>query len=95
MSHVSYIYVNTDPLRSGLLYGSSLVWYNVLNATASLLLSNPPYNFASSDVGLMYLGPLCGAALGYVTAPTIPKITSTNQTVVSMLDTLEIVSHYG
>lgn len=27
-------------------YGGSLIWYSVLNATASLVLSAPPYNFS-------------------------------------------------
>lgn len=27
-------------------YGGSLIWYSVLNATASLILSAPPYNFS-------------------------------------------------
>ena len=30
----------------GFNYGASLVWYNVLNATSSLILSGAPYNFA-------------------------------------------------
>lgn len=30
----------------GFNYGASLIWYNVLNATASLILSGAPYNFA-------------------------------------------------
>jgi hypothetical protein len=47
-------------LWSGFAYGASLVWYNVLNATASSLLSAPPYNFSASMVGLSYLGPLIG-----------------------------------
>jgi hypothetical protein len=50
-------------LWSGFAYGASLVWYNVLNATASLILTGVPYEFRASFVGLMYLAPLCGAAL--------------------------------
>lgn len=42
---------------SGFLYGSSLVWFNVLNATASLILSSPPYNFGTISVGLSYFSP--------------------------------------
>ncbi|GMK54262.1 hypothetical protein CspeluHIS016_0108480 [Cutaneotrichosporon spelunceum] len=49
-------------LWSGLLYGSSLVWYNVLNATASMILTEK-YNFSASMVGLFYLGPTVGACL--------------------------------
>ncbi|BEJ15009.1 hypothetical protein CspHIS471_0407760 [Cutaneotrichosporon sp. HIS471] len=51
---------------SGLLYGSSLVWYNVLNATASMLWTQN-YGFSASKVGLSYLAPTLGAilAIGY------------------------------
>ncbi|BEJ11927.1 hypothetical protein CspHIS471_0203870 [Cutaneotrichosporon sp. HIS471] len=49
-------------LWSGLLYGCSLVWYNVLNATASMILTNN-YGFSASMVGLFYLGPTIGACL--------------------------------
>ncbi|TGO47311.1 hypothetical protein BOTNAR_0532g00040 [Botryotinia narcissicola] len=48
---------------AGFAYGSSLVWFNVLNATASLVLSAPPYNFSASMVGLSYLGPALGAVV--------------------------------
>ncbi|KAL1404973.1 hypothetical protein Q8F55_008586 [Vanrija albida] len=47
---------------SGFLYGSSLIWYNVLNATASLIFTDV-YNFRASAVGLTYLGPTLGAVL--------------------------------
>lgn len=39
------------------------MWFNVLNATASLILSAPPYNFSASMVGLSYLGPALGAII--------------------------------
>jgi len=48
---------------AGFSYGSNLVWFNVLNATASLILSAPPYNFSSSIVGLSYVSPLIGVAV--------------------------------
>lgn len=48
---------------AGFLYGTCLSWYNVLNATASSVLSSPPYNFSSGLVGTAYLSPLIGAAL--------------------------------
>ncbi|SCU89875.1 LADA_0F00254g1_1 [Lachancea dasiensis] len=44
-------------LWAGFLYGSSLVWFNVLNATAALILSESPYNFSSSTIGVAYLSP--------------------------------------
>ncbi|KAG1843335.1 major facilitator superfamily domain-containing protein [Suillus subalutaceus] len=49
---------------AGFQYGTCLVWYNVLNATCSLILSEQPYNFRASFVGLTYLGPLIGMFLG-------------------------------
>lgn len=51
-------------LYAGFSYGSNLVWFNVLNGTASLILSQKPYVFSSSMVGLAYLSPLLGATLG-------------------------------
>lgn len=44
-------------LWAGFLYGSSLVWFNLLNATAGLILTGAPYNFSASQVGLAYLSP--------------------------------------
>ena len=49
---------------AGFSYGSSLVWFNVLNGTASLILSGKPYEFSSSVVGLAYISPLIGMILG-------------------------------
>jgi len=48
------------PVFAGFLYGSSLIWFNVMNATASTIFSAPPYNFASSIVGLTYISPMLG-----------------------------------
>ncbi|KIV83248.1 hypothetical protein PV11_05293 [Exophiala sideris] len=53
---------------AGFSYGSYLIWFNVLNATASLILSAPPYNFSSSMVGLSYVSTCLGVCVGsYVT----------------------------
>ena len=49
---------------SGFCYGSNLIWFNVLNGTASLILSKAPYGFSSSIVGLCYFSPLIGVVLG-------------------------------
>ena len=49
---------------SGFSYGSNLIWFNVLNGTASLILSKNPYGFSSSIVGLCYFSPLIGVVLG-------------------------------
>ena len=48
---------------AGFSYGSSLVWFNVLNGTASLILSGKPYDFSTSIVGLAYVSPLIGMTL--------------------------------
>lgn len=53
---------------AGFLYGTNLSWYNVLNATMSLILAAKPYNFKASMVGTAYLAPLIGAALACVFA---------------------------
>jgi hypothetical protein len=44
-------------------YGTCLSWYNVLNATASSVLSGAPYHFSSGLVGTAYLSPVIGAGL--------------------------------
>ena len=49
---------------SGFSYGSYLIWFNVLNGTASVILSAPPYNFSSSMVGLSYLSCCIGVVVG-------------------------------
>lgn len=49
---------------AGFSYGSNLIWFNVLNGTASLILGGAPYNFAASMVGLSYISPLLGVAVG-------------------------------
>lgn len=48
---------------AGFSYGSNLVWFNVLNATASLILGET-YGFKASMVGLSYVSPLIGVAIG-------------------------------
>ena len=48
---------------AGFSYGSSLVWFNVLNGTTSLILSGKPYGFSSSIVGLAYISPFIGMTL--------------------------------
>ncbi|KAH6970245.1 major facilitator superfamily domain-containing protein [Fusarium avenaceum] len=49
---------------AGFSYGSYLIWFNVLNATASLILSGEPYNFKPSMVGLSYLACCIGVIVG-------------------------------
>ena len=47
---------------AGFSYGSYLIWFNVLNATSSVLLGSPPYNFKASMVGLSYVACMVGVA---------------------------------
>lgn len=49
---------------AGFSYGSYLIWFNVLNATASVVLGAPPYNFKPSTVGLTYLSCIVGVCIG-------------------------------
>ena len=49
---------------AGFSYGSYLIWFNVLNATASIILGGPPYNFKASMVGLSYLSCCIGVIIG-------------------------------
>ncbi|KIW62816.1 hypothetical protein, variant [Phialophora macrospora] len=49
---------------AGFSYGSYLIWFNVLNATASIILGGPPYNFKASMVGLSYLSTCIGVCVG-------------------------------
>lgn len=44
----------------------TIVWFNVLNGTASLILSSPPYNFKPSMAGLAYISAWVGVGLGFV-----------------------------
>lgn len=48
---------------AGLLYGTCLAWYNVLNATMSSILSAEPYNFPATSVGIAYLSPILASAI--------------------------------
>ncbi|GKZ24801.1 hypothetical protein AbraCBS73388_011805 [Aspergillus brasiliensis] len=48
---------------AGFSYGSYLIWFNVLNGTASIILGGAPYNFSSAMVGLSYLSCILGVIL--------------------------------
>ncbi|KAH8807795.1 major facilitator superfamily domain-containing protein [Xylogone sp. PMI_703] len=55
---------------ASIMYGSSLAWYNVYNATTSSILASPPYSFSASMVGVTYVAPLIGTVIaGVVTGP--------------------------
>jgi len=49
---------------AGFIYGINLSWYQVLNGTASPVLSAAPYNWSSAYVGCIYAGPMIGAVFG-------------------------------
>lgn len=49
---------------AGFSYGSYLIWFTVMNATASLILGAAPYNFSAAMVGVSYVAPLIGTAVG-------------------------------
>jgi MFS family permease len=51
---------------SGFSYGTYLIWFNILNATSSIVLGGAPYNFKPSIVGLSYLACMVGVVIGYV-----------------------------
>lgn len=49
-------------LFAGFCYGTSLVWFNVLNGTASLIFTEY-YNFTPAQVGLTYLSPTIASVI--------------------------------
>ncbi|KAM0480185.1 hypothetical protein ACHAPX_004010 [Trichoderma viride] len=49
---------------SGFSYGTYLIWFNILNATSSIVLGGAPYNFQPSIVGLSYLACIVGVIIG-------------------------------
>lgn len=51
---------------SGFSYGSYLIWFNILNATASIILGGPPYHFSAAIVGLCYLACILGVTVASV-----------------------------
>ncbi|KAH3670676.1 hypothetical protein OGAPHI_001191 [Ogataea philodendri] len=52
-------------LYAGFLYGASLFWYSVLNATEALVLGGEPYNFSPAMCGLAYVSPVIFALIIY------------------------------
>ncbi len=48
---------------AGFSYGSYLIWFNVMNATASVILGGASYNFSSAMVGLSYLSCCIGVII--------------------------------
>lgn len=64
LSPLPIIYQFPNVAWAGFIYGINLSWYNVLNATASPILSAPPYSWPTGLVGCIYIGPIIGAAFG-------------------------------
>jgi hypothetical protein len=58
---------------AGFSYGSNVIWFSVLNGTASLVLSSPPYNFRASMVGLSYVSPFIGVIIGSICTGRVGK----------------------
>lgn len=55
---------------AGFSYGTYLVWFNILNATASIVLGGAPYHFRPAVVGLSYLACILGTtAAALLTGP--------------------------
>ena len=48
---------------SGFSYGSYLIYFNILNATSSIILGGPPYNFRPAMVGLTYISCMIGVTV--------------------------------
>lgn len=48
----------------GFMYGAVVCYFNVLNGTASIILSAPPYSFKPSYVGLCYVATIIGVFVG-------------------------------
>ncbi|PSS20705.1 hypothetical protein M430DRAFT_100550 [Amorphotheca resinae ATCC 22711] len=53
---------------SGILIGSVLSWFNVVNATTALVLAAPPYNFSTEMIGVMFIAPFLGCTVGCIFA---------------------------
>lgn len=51
---------------AGFSYGTYLVWFNILNATASIILGGEPYNFTPAIVGLSYIACILGVTVAAV-----------------------------
>lgn len=49
---------------SGFSYGTYLIYFNILNATSSIILGGPPYNFKPAMVGLTYISCMIGVTVG-------------------------------
>lgn len=53
---------------SSLLVGAVLSFFNVVNGTIALVLAAPPYNFSTQAIGLVFIAPFIGCAIGCIFA---------------------------
>lgn len=51
---------------SGFSFGTYLIWFNILNATTSIIFGGEAYGFQPSIVGLTYISCMVGVVVGYV-----------------------------
>jgi hypothetical protein len=51
-------------IYSGLLVGSVLSWFNVVNGTIATVLGAAPYNFSADMLGVIYISPVIGVSFG-------------------------------
>ncbi|CCH45906.1 putative membrane protein [Wickerhamomyces ciferrii] len=58
-------------LWAGFLYGSTLVFFNLLNATEATILGGDPYNFSPAMCGLAYLSPTLFSVFFFFIAGTL------------------------
>ncbi|KAF4945407.1 hypothetical protein FSARC_14433 [Fusarium sarcochroum] len=56
---------------SGILIGGVLGWFNVFAGTIPLVFGNPPYNFSTNMIGLVYLACFIGASAGCLVAGSL------------------------
>ncbi|ANB10932.1 Hol1p [Sugiyamaella lignohabitans] len=55
---------------SGLVVSLALAWWSVAGGTIAAILAEPPYNFGSSALGLVYISPLVSSIIcGYIGGP--------------------------
>ncbi|CDK26580.1 unnamed protein product [Kuraishia capsulata CBS 1993] len=48
----------------GMVVGSVLSWFNVVNATIAVVLAAPPYNFSGNMIGVFFAAPFIGISVG-------------------------------
>ncbi|CAK7215376.1 hypothetical protein SBRCBS47491_002464 [Sporothrix bragantina] len=60
----------------GFIYGCYLNWFSIVNATVSVFLTSPPYNWSAANVGLSYIAELLGTYVsGFVAGRLADRLT--------------------